>query len=61
MRQRIGSRGSRLSSETEGQNTKLNLLEKEKAAAGAVQWSPETGGSLLRQRLGIFMVALTLD
>jgi hypothetical protein len=23
-------------------------LEKEKAAAGAVQWSPDSGGSLLR-------------
>jgi hypothetical protein len=36
------------------------LLEKEMAAAGAVQQSPETGGSLLRWRLGLFMDALTL-
>jgi hypothetical protein len=28
--------------------TLVNLLEKEKAAAGAVQWSLETSGSLLR-------------
>jgi hypothetical protein len=29
-------------------HTQEDLLEKEKSAAGAVQWSPETGGSLLR-------------
>jgi hypothetical protein len=29
-------------------HTQINLLEKEKAAAGAVQWSLETNGSLLR-------------
>jgi hypothetical protein len=41
-------------------HTQVDLLEKEKAAARAVQWSPETGSSLLRRRLGLFMDALTL-
>jgi hypothetical protein len=41
-------------------HTQVDLLEKEKAAATAVQWSPETGGSQLRGGLGLFIQALTL-
>jgi hypothetical protein len=36
------------------------IREKGKATARTVQGSPETSGSLLRRRLGLFMDALTL-
>jgi hypothetical protein len=41
-------------------HTQVDLLEKEKAAARAVQRSLATSGPLLRGRLGLFMNTLTL-